>query len=206
MSHIPYGENGDFHYLRALLSFSYRTDPDPIAESLVRKYGSIDRAASAPIEELSAMPEMNQNAIMLLKLTAALNSRRVTDSVKPGDVLSEEELKRYLVALYLGISVETVYLLLFDREGRLISTEYMGEGTVSGSDVYPRRLLECAVRHSAARVILVHNHPRGSADPSRIDVNATSNLKAIFRNVGIDLSHHYIVSDRKVALIPSEIR
>lgn len=202
MSLKQYGKPGAITYLEGLLGFTLRANADTVADALIKKYGTIDRASAASIDELMAMPYVTEGAAILLRLAASLTSRRVTERLAFGSRPTEEELRSYLVGLYLGVSVETVYLLLFDEAHRFISLEYMGEGTVSSSDIYPRRLLECALRRSASSAILVHNHPRANDTPSIEDVSATYMLYSVFRSAGMELLDHYVVSDRSIRRIP----
>jgi len=53
-----------------------------------------------------------------------------------------------------------------------------------------------AIRASAAAVIVVHNHPSGSSEPSRDDVLITEQLRAAGRLVGIELLDHLIIGER----------
>ena len=189
---------GAVDYLEGLLSFVIRNDAHAVAECLVNKYGTIDLIVSARDEDLLSIPGMTRSALLLLKVTSALTSRRITESVEFGRAWTEAEIIDYLIGLYHGVSVETVYMLIIDRADRVVACEYMGEGTVSASDVYPRRLLETAVKNRASAVILAHNHPRGLGKPSKDDLQSTQKLDRLFKNTGIELRRHYIVSERDV--------
>ena len=189
---------GTVSYLARLLNFAIRDGADEVAARLVEKYGTLDILASVGAHALLSVEGLTPSAINLLKITAALTARRVTDGFAVGKKHTEFEIKDYLSGLYHGTEVETVYLILLDGEGRTISTEYMGEGTVGASDVYPRRLLEAAIKRGASGVILAHNHPRGNGRPSIEDVNSTERLTRLFESAGISLVAHYVVSGRVV--------
>lgn len=195
------GVCGTIDYLARLLAFSIRGNTEQIAERLVERFGSIDLMVSAREEELSLIEGMTPGAIALLKIASAVTSRRITDEFVFGRVCTEAEITDYLVGLYLGVTVETVYMLIFDEMGRVTSLEYMGEGTVGASDVYPRKLLEAAIKQRASAVILAHNHPRGHGKPSKEDVCATERLVRLFKNAGIDFLAHYIISERDVGKV-----
>ncbi len=189
-------------YLAELLSFSLRGDTTGIARELVDRYGTLDRMVATPVPELSALPGMTENAAMLLHLGGAVSSRRVTDAFAVGRVPTDEDIYDYLIALYIGAPTEVVHLILFDEKGAVISCEYAGEGTVNGSDIYPRRLLERAVKSKAASAILAHNHPRGGCTCSDEDVAATKILAGVFRAAGVTLRAHYVVAGRSIASVP----
>lgn len=189
-------------YLAGLLSFALRRGAGEAARELVDRYGTLDRIVATSASELASIPHMTENAAILLHLGAALSSRRVTDGLKIGSVPTEEELFGYLIALYIGTPTEVVHILLFNEGGELVACENMGEGTVNGSDIYPRRLLEHAVKHHATSAILVHNHPRASCTSSAEDVTTTKILAGVFRSAGVTLRAHYIVAGRSIASVP----
>ena len=197
MMNNMFGKEGTVRYVSRLLSFAINLNTEDVARNLVERFGSIDRITSATEGELLSVDGMTRGAVTLLKITSAVTSRRITDSLELGKPHTEQEIKDYLVGLYHGASVETVYMLLLDGEGCIFSVEYMGEGTVAASDVYPRKLLETAIRRRASAVILAHNHPRGAGTPSMDDVRSTEKLFRLFRNAGVELCAHYIVSGRE---------
>ena len=145
------------------------------------------------------------NAALLIKLMAYLNSRRVIDSFAFGEEHDELELREYIGALFLGLSVETVYAILLDDKDRVIHTELINEGTVNTSDIVPRKILECARRKKTKKIILAHNHPKGGIEPSGDDILTTGRLTSLFSTVGVQLCAHYIVADGDVGVIEADM-
>lgn len=174
---------------------------DEAAGKLIRRYGNLDTMLSCPESELCASGGFCDSAALLIKLIGYVNARRVTDEFMLKTEFNELELLEYVRALFVGLTVETVYLVLLDCRGRVISAEYMGEGTIGASDVYPRRLLECAIKSKASAVILAHNHPRGYTTPSKDDIAATKKLQCVFNTAGVRFLSHYIVADGNISAI-----
>ena len=170
-------------------------------ERLLDRYGSFATAFSASLEELTFVGDINRNTALFVKLMAYLNSRRVTERFVFGREYSELALRKYITALFLGSSVETVYALLLDDEGRVIATEHISDGTVNSSDVVPRKILECARRRGSRNIILAHNHPKGSAQASKDDLMTTGRLFNLFAGVGVRLVAHYVVADGEISVI-----
>ncbi|MBR3681442.1 MAG: hypothetical protein IKL79_05515 [Clostridia bacterium] len=196
-----FGMESTAAYLERLLSFAIRKDAMGVARRLLDRFVRLDFILSARDGELLEIEGMTPSAVNLLKITAALTSRRITDAFELGKEHTDAEISDFFVGLYTGASVETIYMLVLDGQSRITSVEYFGEGTVGASDVYPRRLLEAAVKRRAAAVILAHNHPRGEGAPSKEDNYATEKLFNLFRNAGIELRAHYIVSERAVSTV-----
>ena len=199
-------KNDNSNPLADILSFAMpREKASEAAEALLSKYGTLGTMLSENEDELCSTGNINMNTALLIKLLGYINSRRVTDNFEFGKEHAELEICEYIRSLFYGISVETVYMLLLDDKGRVIGCEYMGEGTVNASDVYPRRLLECAVKRKAKSVILAHNHPKGMAEPSREDIATTKRLCEIFLTAKIRLLAHYIAADGDIQKIDSGI-
>ena len=174
-------------------------------ERLLSRYGRLTTVFSAEAEEISRVGRVNMNAALLIKLVAYLNSRRVTEHFKFGVSHTEVELREYIAALFLGLSVETVYALILDDKDRVIATELISEGTVNASDVVPRKILECARRKRSTSVILAHNHPKGSITASKDDIMTTGRLFNLFATVGVRLRAHYIVADGEIGRIDTDM-
>jgi len=92
--------------------------------------------------------------------------------------------KEHLVALYL------------DAQNRLILRDTVSIGTLNTTRTHPREVLQPAILHSALAFILVHNHPSGSLEPSRDDIEFTRAMARAGDLIGISLYDHLIVSRR----------
>ena len=92
--------------------------------------------------------------------------------------------KEHLVALYL------------DAQNRLICRETVSIGSLNTTRTHPREVLQPAIVNSALAFILAHNHPSGSLDASRDDVEFTRTMARAGDLVGISLYDHLIVSSK----------
>ena len=189
-----------FRFAR-LLSFSSKESAE-LADGIIKKYGSIENAMCADISEISDFS--GEGTACFLKLCASLISRRRTDALVFGRAYAEREIAEYLKGLFTGLSVETVFALFYDKDGRLLSCKQVGLGTVNASEIITRRVVEYALREGAAAVDIAHNHPRGSARPSKDDMNMTTMLEGLFKSAGVELLSHYVVAGQDYTrLFPS---
>ena len=189
-----------------LLAFSIGKEKSrECTERLLDRYGSLATVFSEREDEICRVGGVNINTALLIKLIAYTHSRRLIENFEFGKEHSEIEIREFISALFLGLSVETVYAILLDDSGRVISAEHIGEGTVNTSDVVPRKILEYANRRKSKRIILAHNHPKGSKAPSRDDIMTTGRLYTLFAGVGIRLQAHYIVADGEVERIETDM-
>jgi len=131
--------------------------------------------------ELVAVLELARRA-----LAQQLAEREVFDS--PGAV------KQYL-QLHLAARAHEVFAVLFlDSQNRLMGMEELFRGTLTQTSVYPREVVLRALHHQAAAVVLAHNHPSGSVQPSRADEALTQTLKAALALVDVRVLDHVIVA------------
>lgn len=110
---------------------------------------------------------------------------------------SPEAVKGYLSTLYLTKSYEVFVVLFLDTQCRLIAAEEMFRGTLTQTSVYPREIVMRALDHRAASVILSHNHPSGSTQPSRADEMLTQTLKQALALVDVKVLDHVICAGGK---------
>ena len=107
---------------------------------------------------------------------------------------SPEAVKHYL-QLHLAHRQHEVFAVLFlDSQHHLIAMEELFRGTLSQTSVYPREVVLRALHHHAAAVVLAHNHPSGSVEPSRADIQLTNTLKSALALVDVRVLDHLIVA------------
>lgn len=85
--------------------------------------------------------------------------------------------------------------MALDSKNQLIWMEDVSVGSLCASLVHPRELYKAAIRHSAAGVVVVHNHPLGDVTPFPADIELTRRLVRAGDVLGIDLLDHVIVGD-----------
>lgn len=94
-----------------------------------------------------------------------------------------------------GLRHEVIKLISLDPQNRLINCETISDGGVDITLLRPREVFESAFKNSAAFVILVHNHPSGSPEPSESDIEVTKKLARAGRMVGIRFQDHVIIGN-----------
>jgi DNA repair protein RadC len=96
---------------------------------------------------------------------------------------------------------EVFSCLYLDNQHRLIAQEYLFVGAVDGIQVSTREVLRAALLHNASAVILAHNHPGGTAEPSTEDLAITKQLEKSLGMVGIRLLDHIVVGTQETTSI-----
>jgi DNA repair protein RadC len=89
---------------------------------------------------------------------------------------------------------EAFVAFYLDSQNRIISREILGIGILNSCIVHPREVFRTAIIRNSNAVILAHNHPSGSLDPSDEDLDITERLRKVGDIIGIKLLDHVIVS------------
>lgn len=182
--------------LELLLFYSIpQRDTNEIAHALMERFGSLAAVFDAPFDELVSVPGIKEHSATLIKLIPALSRRYAVEKNRTSDALSSiDKIGRYLVDRYVGINIETVFLLLLDNKFGLIECVKVHEGSVNSSAITLRRLVETALFKHASMAVLAHNHPGGVALPSSDDLFTTREVKRAFDLMEIKLLAHIIVA------------
>lgn len=120
------------------------------------------------------------------------------DELRGEDLSQPERVKAFLRLRLAGLEHEVCGLLLLDSHLRLIVYLEPFRGTLSQAAVYPREVVKLALRHNAAVLMMVHNHPSGTAEASQADIRLTGAMKQALSLVDVRLVDHFIVAGATV--------
>lgn len=183
-----------------------RKDTNPIAHSLLDRFGSLSQVLEAPVSELKKVEGMGESAAVYLNLmshTARYYARNRNAQIKVLPTL--ESCAEYLLPFFLGRTVEMVYLLCLDAKCKVLSCTCISEGNVNTAGVSIRKVVEQSLAANASTVVLAHNHPGGLAVPSNEDVQTTRRIAAALSAVDIVLADHIVVADEDyVSMVQSQ--
>ena len=91
---------------------------------------------------------------------------------------------------------EMFLVVLLNARHEVLGGETVSVGSLNASIVHPREVFRPAILHSAAAIILAHNHPSGDAEPSEEDLSITKRLVQVGEMHGIAVLDHLIVAKR----------
>ncbi len=113
---------------------------------------------------------------------------------KPGSIHTPREAFEILQFMQ-TLTTEQVWAIYVDGRHRLLALCHVSSGTATASLIHPREVLGPAVRLGAVGVILAHNHPSGSPEPSAEDRGVTVRMLAACELLGITLLDHIVIGD-----------
>ena len=183
--------------LEYLLYFTNaRKDTNPIAHALLERFGDFAGVLEADEEELCLVEGMGPASARFLHLLPQVSAYYHHVLAKDRRRLRTiEQTGEYLMARFKGAVRERVLLVCLDRQRRITCTAWLSSGSVDSVELPIKEAIAQAVRLKARWVVLCHNHPSGSALPSRQDIEATAELARGMFVVGVELLDHIIVTE-----------
>ncbi|MEW6313628.1 MAG: DNA repair protein RadC [Pseudomonadota bacterium] len=165
-----------------------------LARDLMRRYGSLSALCAAGQQEFCAVPGLGAAKYAQLQAVMEMARRALHEEIRTGDALSSPGAVRDYLRLALQGRPHEVFMGVFlDAQNRAIASEELFRGTLSQTSVYPREVVKRALHHNAAALIFAHNHPSGTAEPSRADEVLTQALKHALALVDVKVLDHFVV-------------
>ena len=186
---------GDHELIEFLLMGAIpRRDVKPIARSLLTRFGSLAGVLNADSRALTNHPGMGETSAAALAIVAVAARRLARQGVRDQPVLgSWQALIDYLTIDMAHLTVERVRVLYLNTQNHLILDHHVGDGSIDEAAIHPREVIRKALDVGASALILVHNHPSGSPQPSRADIQITQRIAEAGRLLGVVVHDHVIV-------------
>lgn len=149
------------------------------------------------MQELMKIPGIGR--IKAIEILAAIEfGGRIARApqVKEGTVMSSSWVGEYLVQEMSGLVQEHVVALYLNTKNEIIKNDTIFVGSLNTSVAHPREIFKGAVRYSAARIILAHNHPSGNTEPSEADFAFTRRVVDAGEMMGIEVIDHFIIGEK----------
>ena len=167
-----------------------------LAQQLLERFGGLSGLLHTGPDDLKTVKGMGGSAkrselIAVLELAR----RAMGEQLRERTVFDSPDTVKQYLQLHIGSRPHEVFAVVFlDVQHRLIALEELFRGTLTQTSVYPREVVTRAIHHQAAAVVLSHNHPSGSIEPSRADESLTQMLRAALALVDVRVLDHVIVS------------
>lgn len=163
-------------------------DPPPVG------FGGLAGLLHTTADDLGRIKGLGPAKRAELVAVLELARRALAEQLKERAVFSTPDGVKNYLQLHLGARTHEVFAVLFlDSQNCLLAMEELFRGTLTQTSVYPREVVLRALHHNAAAVVLAHNHPSGSVQPSRADEALTHTLKTTLAMVDVRVLDHIIV-------------
>jgi DNA repair protein RadC len=189
----------DYEIVELLLSLGTpRRDCKLPAKEAIRRFETLRGVLEAPIEELEKIDGIGPHNAFGIKLVQEVAREFLRSKMidKPF-YSSSQEVFDYLYHAMRGLKKELFKVIYLTGQNQVIDTADLSEGTVSSSPVAPREVIEGAIKHSAAALVFVHNHPSGNPQPSMSDMSLTRELVYAGKVMQIKVLDHIIIGENR---------
>lgn len=185
----------DYEVLEYLLFAAIKQgDTKPVAKELLKQFGSLAGVLNADPAALQRVKGVGATSAAALKSVAIAARRMARSEIVQKPVLgSWQALLDYLAIDMAHLTVERVRVLYLDTKNKLIDDHHVGDGSIDEAAIHPREVIRRAMDLGASALIMVHNHPSGSPEPSRADIQITKRIAEAGRLLGITVHDHVII-------------
>jgi DNA repair protein RadC len=173
-------------------------DVKPLAKSLLRGFGSLKGVMDAETSDLQKTPGIGEHTAVLVKLIKELSALYLKQKAKEKpQIACTSELLDFCRTAMGGKKDEEFCVIYLDAQNQIIDFETVQKGVANQAVVYPRQVLERALRQKASALILAHNHPSGHVRPSDADIRLTKTIQDAARMLDILVHDHIIIGENR---------
>ena len=188
----------DYEKVELLLTYAVPVkDVKPAAKNLIKNFKNISGILDASYEEICKVKGIGESSAVLIKYIRSLLAVYSEEQMYFSDVLSSPEKVYEFSKLKIGSNKnESLMVIFLNTKNMVIDYRVISEGSIDSVAVYPRKIIELALKYNASGIILVHNHPSGDPSPSASDNELTKELKKISETMDLRLLDHIVVTKK----------
>ena len=181
--------------LSILLRTGTKTRPVlEVANDILKHIDSLADFQHLSLQELQKIKGIGNVKSIEIKAMLELAKRiSKAEYVQKERIMSSERLARKMMLELSDQKQEHLVAIYLDTQNRIIEQRTIFIGSVRRSIAEPREILYYACKNMATSVIIVHNHPSGSSEPSENDLRFTEKIKRSCEDIGLICLDHIIV-------------
>lgn len=189
----------DYEIVELLLSLGTpRRDCKQQAKQAIKKFKTLRGVLEASPEELQEIDGIGPHSAFGVRLVQEAAREFLKEKIIDRPVFqSSERVFDYLYHSMRDLKKEIFKVIYLNSQNQIINTEDLFRGTVDGSSIYPREVIEGAIKHHATSLIFAHNHPSGNPEPSQSDEDLTRELVYAAAVMQIKVLDHLIIGDNR---------
>ena len=189
----------EYEALELLLTYVIRRqDVKPQAKALLKQFGSLKGILDAESDDLERVAGIGGRSALLLRLIKEIASLYLKQrALEKKQVSCTTELLDFCRTKMGGKKDEEFCVIYLDAQNQIIEFETIQKGIVNQAVVYPRQVLESALKKKASAIILAHNHPSGHIRPSDADIRLTKSIQETAKVLDILVHDHIIIGENR---------
>jgi DNA repair protein RadC len=181
------------HELLLLLTGADDTES---ANAILKEYEGLSSLRSATLHELEKTPGIGSAAAG--RILSAMELGKRIERTPPQNAVrfgSPEDIASLFMGDMRHLKNEHFRILMLNARGAMMRSIEISVGNLCGSIVDARDVFREAIKHGAASIVLVHNHPSGDPEPSEADIHVTKELMKCGEMIGIRIMDHIVIGD-----------
>lgn len=158
---------------------------------------NLHELGKASIKKLMEFKGIGEAKAITIAAALELGRRRQLSDIKERvQVRSSRDAYNAIAPLVMDLAHEEFWILTLNRSNHVIGRHKISSGGTAGTVVDAKMIFRQALEMQASSIILCHNHPSGSLNPSDADIRVTRKLKQGGGYMDISVLDHLIVSER----------
>lgn len=172
-----------------------RRDTNEIAHRLINTFGSLANVLDSSVSDLTTIGGVSPTVAHFLHCIPFVfrNYKLSKANAKPV-ITCAKDIFTYLGEAVYHLPKEEFYMICLDNASKVITKKLITQGDSTQVAISIKECAEYAMKVNASKVIMLHNHPAGSPEPSRADLETTKRMLFTFELSGIELYDHVIVN------------
>lgn len=166
-----------------------------LGKAIIEKADNIRYLQNITIEELESINGIGKTKAVQIKAALELGNRIASYKPAKYKIKNPWDIYKYYMESLRYQYKEIFKVVLLNTKNEIITDVDISMGTLNSSLVHPREVFREAIRRSSNKIILLHNHPSGNAEPSKEDKSVTNRLKECGELIGIEVIDHIIIGD-----------
>lgn len=205
---LSYGEGvlSEHEFLELLLFFSVpQKDTNELAHKLIKEFGSFSQLIEADYELLRNIDGVKDHTACLLKVALSCASKYISQKNDISKTkITPSNIGTFAKNLFLGHNEEASYALLLDKDCYIKKVKCISTGTMTYTPMYPREVVKFALSQNEPYIIMIHNHPNGTPQPSEEDIETTKTLINALSYIDVRLVDHVIVAGNNIVSLAKD--
>jgi DNA repair protein RadC len=166
-----------------------------LSASILRESGGFYGLMKSGIREIARHRGIGLKKAIRILAACEIGKRSISGPVHRTSIDKPQLVWKLLLPAIAGRQHEVFWVLVLNNKNRVLKKCAVSMGTVTEALVHPREVFCQAIREGGSSIIIAHNHPSGSTEPSREDIATTRRLSEAGKLLGIPLLDHIILTD-----------
>ncbi len=164
-----------------------------MSNRLIKEYG-LNNLFDCSLNELQKIKGIGPSKAMQLLAMAELGKRYSQSKNPIKKITRAEDILYFFHDKLKDKQQEEFWILILNNQNIITKEELIFKGLFDSTTLHPREIFKPAIKNSASKIILIHNHPSGDSFPSGNDLKVTEKLKELGEKLGIKVVDHVIIA------------